>query len=38
VNSPDSTIEVLFGIGTETFDSGARITSFRLVFGASRGF
>jgi hypothetical protein len=38
VNSPDSTIEVLFGIGTETFDSGAKITSFRLVFGASRGF
>jgi hypothetical protein len=38
VNSPDSTIEVLFGIGTETFDSGARVSSFRLVFGASRGF
>jgi hypothetical protein len=38
VNSPDSTIEVLFGIGTETFESGARVSSFRLVFGASRGF
>jgi hypothetical protein len=37
-NSPDHQFEVLAGFGTDTFDNGAGITSFRLAFGATRGF
>jgi hypothetical protein len=38
VGSPDHTFEVLFGGATETFEQGAEVTSFRLVFGTNRGF
>ncbi len=37
-NTPDNQIEFLVGFGTDTFENGARITSFRLGFGATRGF
>jgi hypothetical protein len=30
--------ELLVGFGTETFDDGLRVTSFRLFFGGTRGF
>jgi hypothetical protein len=36
--SPDSTLQILFGVGTETFDQGARIDSLRLTLGARNGF
>jgi len=38
VGTPDNSIEVLFGIGTETFDHGGQIDSFRLALGTNRGF
>ncbi|HKP57542.1 MAG TPA: BamA/TamA family outer membrane protein [Polyangiales bacterium] len=34
----DSSIELLFGMGSETFAQGGEITSFRLVFGSHYGF
>lgn len=34
--SVDSSFEILFGIGTEPFDSGARLDSFRLAVGLTR--
>ena len=37
-NSPDHQFEVLVGGGTETFDQGAKLTSFRFFFGTTRGF
>ncbi|HVH47432.1 MAG TPA: hypothetical protein VM925_34090 [Labilithrix sp.] len=37
-NSPDHQFEVLAGFGTDTFERGTEITSFRLAFGATRGF
>ena len=37
-NSPDHQFEVIAGFGTDTFENGAKITSFRLAFGATRGF
>ncbi len=37
-SSPDHQFEVIAGFGTDPFDSGARISSFRLAFGATRGF
>lgn len=37
-NSADHQFEILTGLGTETFESGAKVTSFRLVFGGNRGF
>lgn len=37
-NSPDHQFEVLVGGGTETFEQGGRVTSFRLVIGGTRGF
>ena len=36
--SSDSTLQLLFGFGTETFDQGARIDSFRLTLGVRNGF
>jgi hypothetical protein len=36
--SRDSTFQILFGFGTETFDRGARIDSLRLTLGARHGF
>ncbi len=38
VGSPDSSLEILFGIGTETFDHGGQVDSVRLVLGTNRGF
>jgi hypothetical protein len=38
VGSPDHTFEVLFGLGTETFDQGASVNSVRFLFGTNRGF
>ena len=37
-SSPDHQFEILAGFGTDTFDDGAKITSFRLALGATRGF
>jgi surface antigen Omp85-like protein len=34
----DNPLEVLVGFGSETFDSGAKIDSFRLFVGTHRGF
>ncbi|MDF2693422.1 MAG: hypothetical protein K0S65_1805, partial [Labilithrix sp.] len=38
VGSPDHTFEFLAGFGTETFDQGTEVSSFRLLFGTNRGF
>lgn len=38
VGSPDSAFQLLAGIGTETFEQGTRVDSFRLVIGTNRGF
>jgi len=35
-SSPDSSFELLFGIGTETFEHGAQVDSFRLAVGITR--
>jgi hypothetical protein len=34
----DSAIELLFGLGSETFADGGEITSFRFIFGTHYGF
>ncbi|MFT3692767.1 MAG: hypothetical protein QM831_06480 [Kofleriaceae bacterium] len=34
----DQGFEILFGLGTETFDQGAGITSVRVAFGSRQGF
>lgn len=34
----DNPLEILFGFGSETFDSGTKIDSLRLVVGSHRGF
>jgi hypothetical protein len=38
VGSRDGSFELLFGIGTETFEHGARLDSARIVLGTNRGF
>jgi len=38
VGSPDSSLEILFGVGTETFDHGGQVDSVRFVLGTNRGF
>ncbi len=38
IGTADNTFEVLFGLGSETFDQGGAINSFRLLFGTNRGF
>ena len=38
VGSRDSSFELLFGIGTETFDHGAQLNSARFAIGTNRGF
>ncbi|HEY3817633.1 MAG TPA: hypothetical protein VGL81_10700 [Polyangiaceae bacterium] len=35
-SSPDSSFELVFGLGTETFEHGAQIDSFRLAVGITR--
>jgi hypothetical protein len=37
-NARDQGFEVLFGLGTETFEQGGDITSVRFTFGSRRGF
>lgn len=37
-NQRDQGFEILFGLGTETFDQGGGITSFRFAFGSRQGF
>jgi hypothetical protein len=36
-SSPDSVLQLLFGVGSETFESGARVDSIRLTVGARGG-
>lgn len=36
-SSPDSVLQLLFGLGSETFDDGARVDSIRLTVGARGG-
>lgn len=38
VGSPDSAFQFLLGLGTETFEQGTRVDTFRLVIGTNRGF
>ena len=38
IGSRDSSFELLFGIGTETFDHGAQLNSARVLVGSNRGF
>jgi hypothetical protein len=38
IGGADHTFEILLGMATETFDHGAQLNSFRLVFGTNRGF
>jgi hypothetical protein len=38
VGAVDSSVELLVGLGTETFDHGTQVTSARLVVGVNRGF
>jgi hypothetical protein len=38
VGSPDSSLELLVGAGTETFEHGTQVTSLRLIVGSNHGF
>jgi hypothetical protein len=38
VGSPDSSLELLVGLGTETFDHGGQVDSLRIVLGTNHGF
>jgi hypothetical protein len=38
VGSPDSSLELLVGFGTETFDHGGQVDSLRVVLGTNHGF
>lgn len=38
VGTPDNSFRLMFGVGSETFESGGRIDSFRLVAGTTSGF
>jgi hypothetical protein len=38
VGSRDSSVELLVGMGTETFDHGAQVDSVRVLIGSNRGF
>ena len=35
-SSPDSSFELMFGLGTETFEHGAQVDSLRFLVGLSR--
>jgi hypothetical protein len=37
-SGPDHQLEILLGMGTETFAHGGDITSFRFVIGGTNGF
>jgi len=36
--SPDNSLQILFGVGSETFASGGKIDSFRVLLGTTHGF
>lgn len=38
VGSPDSSLELLIGAGTETFQHGTQVTSLRVILGTNHGF
>ena len=38
VGSPDSSLELLLGAGTETFRHGTQVTSLRVILGSNHGF
>lgn len=38
VGSPDSSLELLFGVGSETFADGAKIETIRFAVGTNHGF
>jgi hypothetical protein len=38
VGSPDSSLELLIGAGTETFHHGTQVTSLRVILGSNHGF
>jgi Omp85 superfamily domain len=38
VGSPDNSLEILVGAGTETFDHGMQLDSIRILVGTNRGF
>jgi hypothetical protein len=38
VGTPDNSFELMVGAGSETFESGGKIDSFRFVFGTTSGF
>jgi hypothetical protein len=38
VGTPDNSFELMLGAGSETFESGGKIDSFRFVFGTTSGF
>ena len=38
VGSPDNSLQLLVGVGTETFDAGLNVDSARVLFGTNRGF
>jgi hypothetical protein len=38
VGSSDSALELLFGLGSETFRHGGQITSIRFIIGSHYGF
>jgi hypothetical protein len=34
----DNPVQILFGLGTETFESGAQVNNFRFVLGTTSDF
>jgi outer membrane protein assembly factor BamA len=38
IGAPDSSFELLFGLGSETFEHGGQVDSLRITFGTNRGF
>jgi hypothetical protein len=38
VGSPDSSLELLIGVGSETFEHGTQLTSLRVILGSNHGF
>jgi hypothetical protein len=38
IGSPDSSLQILFGFGSETFESGGKVDSFRVFLGTTHGF
>jgi hypothetical protein len=38
VSTPDNSFQLMLGMGSETFESGAKLDSFRVAFGTTSGF